>query len=159
MICPSCWQNENVLDARLVGRWSDDVLYLGSMEDAAIVFCSNGSGWSYWARAGGVFSLHRFGWRTAGGSRLHLRLRQVLSGTWTLQGREIRHCVTSRYSDDTELPLVYTIKVGQDVFGNTATLLELDRPVIPGTVGDRFALVHSDDHVEDPVIGGASPGS
>jgi hypothetical protein len=89
MICPSCWQNENVLDARLVGKWSDDVLYLGSMEDAAIVFRSNGSGWSYWARAGGVISLHRCGWRTAGGSR------SIFASDKCCQGRGL--CKAARF--------------------------------------------------------------
>jgi hypothetical protein len=145
-----------VLDARLVGLWSDDVLYQGSMEEAAVVFRPDGSGWTYWARDGGVFSVHRFGWRTAA-SRLRLGFSQQRSGTWTVQGHEVRHRVDRQRTRDTELALTYTISAGRDLFGNPATLLELDQRLIGGTVGDRFALKHSNIRIEDPTISGALP--
>jgi hypothetical protein len=146
-----------VLDARLVGLWSDDVLYQGSMEEAAVVFRANGSGWTYWARDGGVFSVHRFGWRTAATSRLHLRFHQQRSGTWTVRGDEVRHHVDRQGTRDTERALTYTINAGRDLFGSPVTLLELDQFVIVGTVGDRFARKHSNMHIEDPTISGALP--
>jgi hypothetical protein len=146
-----------VLDARLVGLWSDADLYQGSMEEAVVVFRPDGSGWTYWARDGGVFSVHRFGWRTAATSRLHLRFRQRRSGTWTVRGHEVRHQVDRQHAHDSELALAYTINAGQDLFGNPATLLELDQPLIVGTVGDRFALKHNNTHIEDPTISGALP--
>jgi len=146
-----------VYDAHLVGHWSDDVLYQGSMESAAIVFRPDGSGWTYWARVGGVFSVDRFGWRTASHGQLYLRLVQHLSGTWTVQGQDIRHGIKSQHTRDTELVLAYTINTAPDIFGNPTTLLELDQPVMPGTVGDRFALTDSDARVEDPTITGTLP--
>lgn len=143
-----------MLDARLVGLWWDDVLYQGSMEEAAVVFRPDGSGWTYWARDGGVFSVHRFGWRTAPIGRLHLRFRQQRSGTWTVHDHKVRHHVDRRRTRDAELALTYTINPGRDLFDNPITLLELDQHVIAGTVGDRFALKHSNTRIEDPTISG-----
>jgi hypothetical protein len=51
-----------VSDARLLGYWSDDVLYQGDMEVAEIAFAPHESGWIYWARDGGVFTVDRFVW-------------------------------------------------------------------------------------------------
>jgi hypothetical protein len=126
------------------------------MESAAIVFRPDGSGWIYWARVG-VFSVHRFGWQTTSDLQLHLRLLHHLWGTWTVQEHEIAHHVDSHHTTDTKLVLTYAINSGHDVLGDPATLLQLDRPVIPGTVGDRFALKDSDTRVEDPTITGALP--
>ena len=142
-----------MLVPRLVGHWSDDVLYLGSMEDAAVVFRADGTGWTYWARDGGAFCVDRLSWRTDGHSRLDLRLHQSLSGTWTVRDSEIPHRVNNRSAQATNLILTYTIRAGHDVFGDPATLLDFDRPVIPGTIGNRFALKH-DTQIEDPTISG-----
>jgi hypothetical protein len=146
-----------VFDAHLEGVWSDGPLYQGSMESAAMVFRPDGSGWTYWARIGGVFSVHRFGWRTDSHRQLHVRLRHHLSGTWAVHDDEIRHHVDSQHTRDTHVVLTYTINPGQDISGNPATVLDLDRPVIPGTLGDRFALKHSHTRVEDPTITGTLP--
>jgi len=49
-----------VLDDRLTGYWSDDDLYLGAMEAAEVAFRTDGTGWTYWSRAGGAFEVRRF---------------------------------------------------------------------------------------------------
>jgi hypothetical protein len=142
-----------VLDDRLVGQWSDGSLYLGSMEEAAVVFRRDGSGWTYWHRDGGGFHVARFTWRTPADSQLRLRIDRKLSGTWTLRGGVTRHHVDSEHTDHTDLALTYVIQAGQDVLGSPATLLELDRPIFLGTVGDRFARTHGDALDEDPTVG------
>jgi len=140
-----------VLDPDLLGYWSDDAIYLGAMEAADIAFRADGSGWTYRSRDGGGFSVHRFGWHTRHG-QVAIRLRRALSGTWTLRGSTVHHRVTGDDACDVRLTTSYTVAVGQDVFGNPATLLEFGRDVIPGTVGDRFARKSPQaDAGEDPL--------
>jgi hypothetical protein len=74
-----------VLDERLVGYWSDQDLYQGAMEAAEIAFRPDGTGWTYWSRAGGAFSVYRFTWHTTEGRQLSLALHHELSGTWDLK--------------------------------------------------------------------------
>jgi hypothetical protein len=146
--------NRVVRDLRLVGRWSDDSLYLGAMEAAVIVFRPDGAGFTYWSRAGGGFSVTRFGWRMHTAGHLDLRLGQRLSGRWELRGREVRHHVDGQSAVGTDLTVGYAIVAGQDVLGRPATLLEFDQPVIPGTVGARFALEDPNAGLDDPTATG-----
>ena len=129
-----------VLDSRLAGYWSDERLYLGSMEAGDVAFRSDGKGWAYWSRDGGTFFVLRFLWETPGHRRLTLELRERLSGHWDLKGGAVRHQVTSQAACDTKIVTTYEIHAGQDVFGESATLLEIDQPISLGTIGERFAL-------------------
>lgn len=149
-------------DARLVGYWSDENLYQGSMEAADIAFGPDGNGWACWSRDGGAFFILRFNWQAGQDGQLTLDLRQRLSGSWDLEGhvtrhRVTRHRVTSQDACDERVALRYEIRAGQDVFGSPATLLEADRPVSRGTIGARFAFkrgLAGDE--QDPAAG--SPG-
>jgi hypothetical protein len=134
-----------VLDARLVGYWSDEPLYQGAMEAADIAFRADGTGWTYWSRDAGTFFVYRFRWHTTAGRRLTLNLHQELSGTWDLAGRTpqhrvTRHRVTSQATCDRQIVLAYNIRAGQDLLGRPATLLDVDQPISLGTIGDRFAF-------------------
>jgi len=129
-----------MLDTRLVGYWSDEDLYLGAMEAADIAFCPDGSGWTYWSRDGGGFSVLRFRWHTTDDRQLALELHEQMSGNRELEGRRTRHHVTSKAACDTNIVVAYEIRAGQDLFGTPATLLEADRPISRGTIGNRFAL-------------------
>jgi hypothetical protein len=129
-----------MLDARLVGYWSDENLYQGVMEVADIAFRPDGNGWAYWSRDGGGFFILRFSWDTAEDGQLAVDLREQLSGSWDLSGRTIRHRVTSQVACDAKIALRYEVRAGQDVFGRPATLLEADQRISRGTIGDRFAF-------------------
>jgi hypothetical protein len=128
-------------DARLVGYWSDGPLYQGAMEAADIAFRPDGTGWTYWSRAGGAFFVYRFSWHTTGGRRLALDLHQGLSGTWKLAHHTIRHHVDNQATCGEQRVLAYKISAGRDILNRPATLLELDQRVSVGTIGDRFALI------------------
>jgi hypothetical protein len=132
--------NGAVRDARLVGYWSDEALYQGAMEAASIAFRPDGTGWTYWSRVGGTFSVHRFGWHTTADQQLTLDLREQLSGSWHVAGHTTQHHVTSQAARGKRIVLGYRIRAGHDVLGRPATLLEADQPISPGTIGDRFAL-------------------
>jgi hypothetical protein len=129
-----------MLDARLVGYWSDEALYLGAMEAADIAFRPDGNGWAYWSRDGGAFFVLRFSWHTAEDGQLALDLHERLSGSWDLAGRTTRHRVTSQRTCNAQVMLCYQILAGQDISGRPATLLEADQPISRGTIGDRFAF-------------------
>src|SRR5690348_16399105 len=128
-----------MLDTRLAGYWSDDNLYQGAMEAADIAFRPDGTGWTYWSRDGGTFYVLRFNWHTTDDRRLTLDLHEKLSGSWDLLGHTAQHHAVSQASYDKQLALAYEIRAGQDVFKRPATLLELDRKISLGTIGDRFA--------------------
>ena len=146
-----------MLDPGLVGSWSDGPLYMGAMEDAAIVFRPDGTGLTYWTRDGGPFSVNRFDWQTPATGQLDLRLHQHLSGWWEPQGGGARHQVDSQSEDHRELTLSYAIVPGQDVLGRPATLLEFDRKLIVGTHGSRFAFARRDAYLDDPTVTGFLP--
>lgn len=140
-----------VRHARLVGYWSDEDLYQGSMEAADIAFRPGGTGWAYWSRDGGTFFVLRFRWDTASDGDLTLDVRQELSGTWELEGRTTQHRVTSQAACDQQIVLAYQIAAGQDAFKRPATLLKLDKPIRLGTIGDWFALKRElTEHEQDP---------
>jgi len=141
-----------VLDDSLVGRWSDENLYIGSMEAADIIFRSDGTGWTYWSRVGGSFYVLRFDWQISPEGRLDFRLRRQLSGRWTLHGSAIHHQVESQHTRDITLSVTYAVSTGQDVLGNAAILLEFDQRLVPGTIGQRFALKTDNGSGEDPTI-------
>jgi hypothetical protein len=130
---------------------------MGSMEDASIVFRPDGTGFTYWTRAGGPFSVNRFSWQTPASGQLDPRLHKSLSGWWDLRGSEIRHQVDRQSVVHSELTLSFAIVAGQDVLGRPATLLEFDRRVIQGTLGARFAFCHRDAYLDDPTVTGALP--
>jgi len=130
-----------VPDVRLVGYWSDEPLYQGAMEAGDIAFRPDGTGWTYWSRAGGSFFVYRFRWHTTGGRRLALDLYQWLSGTWEPAGDTTQHLVGDQATCGEQLVLAYKIAAGRDILNRPATLLELDQRVSVGTIGDRFARI------------------
>jgi hypothetical protein len=129
-----------VLDHRLTGYWSDEPLYLGAMEAAEIAFRGDGIGWTYWSRFGGAFEVLRFSWRTAEGRRLTIDLHKLLSGTWDLAGHAVRHHISDQTRRDEQIVLTYDLTTGQNVLGEPATLLTVNRPIVIGTIGERFAF-------------------
>jgi hypothetical protein len=144
-----------VLDAILMGYWSDEALYQGAMEAASIAFRSDGTGWTYWSRSGGTFSVHRFGWHTTttAGRQLTLDLHEELYGSWQLADGTTQHQVTSQAARGERIVLAYQIRPGHDVLGRPATLLETGQPVSPGTIGDRFVRTRDLAHDEhDPAF-------
>lgn len=146
-----------MLDPGLVGSWSDGPLYMGAMEYAAIVFRPDGTGFTYWTRAGAPFEVNRFDWQTPATGQLDLRLHQYLWGHWKLQGGGTRHQVERQSEDQSELTLSYAIVPGQDVLGRPATVLEFDRNLILGTHGTRFAFARRDAYLDDPTVTGFLP--
>jgi hypothetical protein len=131
---------EAVLDERLVGYWSDEDLYQGDMEAADIAFRSDGTGWTYWSRDGGSFYVLRFGWHTDASRDLTLDLHENLSGAWDLRDHTTVHRVASRTPHDKQIVLAYEITEAQNILRKPATLLQLDRQISMGTIGDRFAF-------------------
>jgi hypothetical protein len=128
-----------VLDERLVGLWSDEDLYQGDMEAADIAVRSDGTGWTYWSRDGGSYYVLRFGWHTDANLDLTLDLHENLSGIWDLSGHMTEHRVASRTPHDKQIVLAYKITQAQNILRKPATLLQLDRQISMGTIGDRFA--------------------
>lgn len=129
-----------MLDPRLVGYWSDRDLYQGAMEAADIAFRPDGTGWTYWSRDGGGFSVDRFSWHTTAGRHLILDLHEHLSGTWELAGHATRYHVRRQSPSGTQLLLAYQVIAGQDSLKRPVTLLELDQRISVGTIGNRFAF-------------------
>jgi hypothetical protein len=128
-----------MVDARLLGKWSDKNLYLGSMEAAEIAFSAEGTGWIRSSNAGGGFELTRFRWRDASGRNLTLDLYENESGTWRMVDGRPPHRAKEQLEDE-RIAVAYQITAGQDVVGNPATILEFDQPLIRGVVDNRFAL-------------------
>jgi len=128
-----------MLDDRLIGYWSDEPLYQGSMEAADIAFRSDGTGWTYWSRAGGTFRVDRFSWYTGDG-HVTLDLHENLYGTWHLEDHTTRHRVRTRDADHKHLVLTYQITAGQNALHKPAAVLQLEQPIRLGTIGDRFAF-------------------
>jgi hypothetical protein len=109
------------------------------MEAADIGFRSDGTGWTYWSRDGGSFYVDRFSWH-ADDRHLTLDLREKLYGTWHLEDGTTRHRVRSQDAHHKHLVLTYQIAAGQNELHKPATVLQLDQPISPGTIGDRFAF-------------------
>src|SRR5215471_12904583 len=115
-----------VPDDRLVGTWSDESLYMGSMEIASITFRPDGTGWTYWSRDGGSFYVHRFDWRCGARGRVLIKLRRSLSGTYAVRGPGVRHRVARDHAEDTIWNVRYAVRDGRDLLGNPVSLLEFD---------------------------------
>ena len=126
-----------MLDGRLVGYWSDRDLYQGAMESAELAFRADGTGWTYWSRSGGPFQVMH--WDTTASGQHTLGLREKLSGRWHLDGRAVRHRVDRQGPSRQRIVLAYAISPGQDLYRRPAMLLQFDRGVMMGTIGDRFA--------------------
>jgi hypothetical protein len=125
---------------KLIGYWSDEPLYQGSMEAADIAFRSDGTGWTYWSSFGGTFYMDRFSWHTDQDGHLTLDLNENLYGTWHLEDHTTRHRVRNRDAYHKHLVLTYQITAGHNALRMPATVLQLDQPIILGTIGDRFAF-------------------
>jgi len=128
-----------MVDDRLIGYWSDEPLYQGSMEGADIAFRTDGTGWTYWSRDGGTFYVNRFSWYTDD-RHLTLDLHETLYGTWHLEDHTTRHRVRSQDAYHKRVALTYQIAAGQNALHKPATVLQLDQPISLGTIGDRFAF-------------------
>jgi hypothetical protein len=129
-----------VLDENLIGYWSDEPLYQGAMEAADIAFRLDGTGWTDWSRDGGAFHVFRFSWHTSVGHQLTLALDRELSGTWELRDHTTRYQVQSQTGRDEQIVLAYQIRTGEDALKTPAKLLQFDKPISLGTIGDRFAF-------------------
>jgi hypothetical protein len=129
-----------MLDTRLVGYWSDKHLYLGGMAAADIAFCADGTGWTNWSNVAGAFEVLRFRWRQTSGSSLTLRLREYVSGTWSLDGDTTTHQPGEHSARDEQIVLGYEITAGHTVIGDPVEVLEFDRHIIRGVLGNRFAF-------------------
>jgi hypothetical protein len=136
----SCANIGVMLDRRLVGYWSDKHLYVGGMEGADIAFRADGTGWTYWSNAAGGFEILRFLWRQTSRSALTLRVREYAGGTWSLNRGTVTHQLRKQRADDQQIALGYEITAGQNAVGDPATVLQFDKDVIRGSVGNRFAL-------------------
>src|SRR5829696_3533148 len=112
-------------------------------------FAPHESGWIYWARDGGVFTVDRFVWHTTGRRRLELRIHRSLSGIWTVREGHVYHSVDEQSRCNDALSFTYTVGVGRDAIGGQVTVLELDRPVSVGVIGERFAFEHGGVRGED----------
>jgi hypothetical protein len=129
------------LDEGLIGYWSDEPLYQGAMEAADIAFRPDGTGWTNWSRDGGTFHVYRFSWHTPASDQLTLALGQELSGTWDVQSHTTRYHVQSQTSCSRQIELAYQIRPGQDALEEPTKLLQLDKPIRLGVIGDRFAFM------------------
>ncbi len=145
-----------MLDARLVGYWSDEPLYLGAMEATDIAFRADGTGWTYWSNAGG-FEIVRFGWQATGPS-LVLHMREYVGGSWHLDGGTVIHQQREQSARDEQVPVGYEITAGRNVFGDPATVLQFDRHVLRGVSSNRFALQRElADDERDPACNSDAP--
>ncbi|MFE6614084.1 hypothetical protein [Amycolatopsis sp. NPDC057786] len=142
-------------DERLIGLWSDEILYPGSVESVDLAFRRDGSGWSYWKSWSTGFSVSRFTWATPGG--LVLNFHRALEGTWSIDNGVTRHDVESDEAEESVIELGYEIAPGEDPFGTPVTLLSLDRPLIEHLVGARFAWVEKPESLSDPSAGAPRP--
>ncbi|MDQ2810440.1 MAG: hypothetical protein M3Z75_00790 [Actinomycetota bacterium] len=114
-----------MLDERLIGYWSDKHVYMGIMEAADIAFRSDGTGWTFWTRDGGSFSVTRFDWHTDA-SRLTLNMQEHLYGDRQPYGAtpSLTAAVAARISLATSvLPLCY-----RKCYGCPEEAVDLDAP-------------------------------
>jgi len=123
-----------------VGYWSDKHLYLGGMEAADIAFCADGTGWTNWSNAARAFEVLRFRWWQTSSSSLILRLREHVSGTWSLDGDTTIHQPREHSARDEQVVLGYEITAGHTAIGDPIEVLEFDQHVIRGVIGNRFAF-------------------
>jgi hypothetical protein len=128
-----------MLDARLVGYWSDKHLYLGDMEGTDIAFRADGTGWTYWSNAAGAFEILRFRWQ-APGSALVLHVREYVARTWNLDDGTVTHRQRDRTARDEQISLGYQITADQNAIGDPAMVLQFDQHAIRGVSSNRFAL-------------------
>jgi hypothetical protein len=129
-----------MLDEHLVGYWSDEAMYMGSMEAADIAFRSDGTCWTYWTRDGGSYYVVRFGWHTDASGNLILDLHEQLHGIREPFNHTGPHRVSEQRSRHERISLAYEITAGHNAFRDPATLLRFDQKISVGTIGDRFAF-------------------
>lgn len=137
-------QNFPVTDARLIGRWSDDRLYLGAMETTDLIFMADGAGWSVWSNALGCEQI-LYSWSATDDQLVIATQRYV-----RLEGGGSRLAVVSDKDWDKTIETGFVIRAGHDVVGVAVTLLELDQRV---SFGDRFALARRELQPEDDPAG------
>ncbi|UMP01870.1 hypothetical protein [Amycolatopsis sp. EV170708-02-1] len=135
-------------DERLIGLWSDEIVYPGSVESVDLAFRGDGSGWLQWSSWSTEFAVSRFTWATPG--ELVLRFYCNLGGTWSIEDGVTRHEVESEEKEESVVRLGYEIAPGEDPFGNPVTLLSLDRPLDEHLAGSRFAWVENPASLNDP---------
>ncbi|WP_394360652.1 hypothetical protein [Amycolatopsis sp. SB7-3] len=135
-------------DERLVGLWSDETVYPGSVESVDLAFLDNGSRWLYWSSWSTEFAVSRFTWATPG--ELVLHFHRALGGTWSIKDGVTRHEVESDEKEESLIRLGYEIAPGEDPFGNPVTLLSLDRALDEHLAGSRFAWVEKPESLSDP---------
>jgi hypothetical protein len=125
-----CLWHDRLVNARLVGYWSESELYPGSTEYTELGFRADGTGWQYWSSWSTEFVVHRFAWHTPEPGRLAVHLRMELDGTWAADNT---HRVERREHIDTRLDLAWTLEPDHR--------LTLDRPLDDMLGGTRFGPV------------------
>jgi ADP-ribosyl-[dinitrogen reductase] hydrolase len=130
--------------ASLLGLWSDDSLYQGSMERNRVAFLSGGTGWFEHANALAA-EVQRFTWEHLTAGRIRMRFTRYLY----LQNGQPAKAEQHWQSD----PLVMTARVGRgtDTLDRDATVLTLEDPPQRAR---RYALVRRNvQDTDDPAIG------
>jgi ADP-ribosyl-[dinitrogen reductase] hydrolase len=117
--------------ASLLGLWSDDSLYQGSMEANRVAFVAGGTGWFEHANALAT-EVQRFTWEHLATGRIRIRFTRYLYVENGQPAKVEEHWQTN--------PLVMTARVGRgtDVLDGEVTVLTMEDPSRPAR---RYALV------------------
>ncbi|WP_346275449.1 hypothetical protein [Pseudonocardia sp.] len=129
--------------ASLLGLWSDDSLYQGSMEGNRVAFLAGGTGWFEHANALAA-ELERFTWEHLAAGRIRMRFTRYL---YLENGHPAK--VEEHWHSD---PMVITARVGRgtDALNRAVTVLTLEDPPQPD---HRYALVRRNvQDTDDPAI-------
>ncbi|WP_181776934.1 hypothetical protein [Amycolatopsis pittospori] len=146
------------MDERLVGLWSDRMLYPSDVESAELAFRGDGSGWLYWSSWSTAFTVSRYTWAAFAPGTLALKFHRTLDGTWSIDDGVTRHDVESDEKAESLVEIGYGIIPGEDPLGNPVTLLSLDRPLDDHLAGSRFAWVEKPESLSDPAADAPRPG-
>lgn len=134
------------MDERLIGLWSDRMLYPSDVESAELAFRGDGSGWRYWSSWSSSFSVSRYTWAAFTPGTLVLKFHCAVDGTWSIDDGVTRHDVETEEESESLVEVGYEILPGEDPLGNPITLLALDHHL----AGSRFAWVEKPESLSDP---------
>jgi hypothetical protein len=109
-------------------------MYLGPQESTALVFMTDGVGWSEWVNGGGCEQI-LFRWSVES-HRLVVEMHRYAYLALGDGGHSLT--LVEEHGWDETIETNYAIRPGHDVVGNAATLLQLGQRI---SFGDRFALV------------------
>ncbi|MFC9258138.1 hypothetical protein ACFWMR_37055 [Amycolatopsis thailandensis] len=140
------------MDERLIGLWSDRMLFPSDVESAELAFRGDGSGWLYWSSWSTEFTVSRYTWAAFTPGTLALKFHRTVNGTWSIDDGVTRHDVESDEKEESVIEVGYRIAPGEDPFGSPVTLLSLDRPLDDHLAGSRFAWVEKPESLNDPSV-------